>query len=134
MSLVELELKTGRTHQIRVHLSHLGFPIVGDDMYGGRPIGVGDLPGADAVRGDVAAALADRLGPFDPAEPLMARQALHAATLGFRHPITGEPMQFTAPLPADMRRLIAALRIVEPAATLLSPAGATADLAMLLGE
>jgi 23S rRNA pseudouridine1911/1915/1917 synthase len=134
VSLVELELKTGRTHQIRVHLSHLGFPIVGDDMYGGRPIGLGDLPGADALRGDVAAALADRLGPFDPAEPLMARQALHAATLAFRHPITGEPMQFTAPLPADLRRLIAALRTLQPDAALLSPPGATADLGALLGE
>jgi 23S rRNA pseudouridine1911/1915/1917 synthase len=87
-TLVELELRTGRTHQIRVHLSHHGYPIVGDDMYGGRP-----LAGKDAK-----------------APPLIDRQALHAALLGFTHPITAEPMRFTAPLRGDMAGAIAHLR------------------------
>src|SRR5690606_10730747 len=85
-SLVELELRTGRTHQIRVHLSHLGWPIAGDDMYGGRAVQMG---GGEAV---------------------LSRQALHAALLAFRHPITGEDLSFVAPLAADMRKLIERLR------------------------
>ncbi len=84
-SLLEIELKTGRTHQIRVHMSHQGFPLVGDDMYGGKPF------------------------PLRGREPF-ARQALHAAVLGFRHPITGEPMLFQAPLPDDLRALLKTLR------------------------
>lgn len=86
-TLVELELKTGRTHQIRVHLSHNGWPIVGDDMYGGR-------------------GLTDEHG-----QPLMARQALHAALLSFEHPIHGRPMTFVAPLPGDFRASIDSLRL-----------------------
>jgi 23S rRNA pseudouridine1911/1915/1917 synthase len=90
-SLVELELRTGRTHQIRVHLSHLGWPIAADDMYGGR-----------AVEG--------------PEGPLISRQALHAALLAFSHPITGEALSFVAPLATDLRGLIDWLRRgeVEP--------------------
>ena len=84
-SLVELELKTGRTHQIRVHLAHLGYPIVADDMYGGR------RSGSDG-------------------QPLIDRPALHAARLGFTHPITQEPLVFEAPLPADMAKLVSDLR------------------------
>ncbi len=84
-SLVELELKTGRTHQIRVHLAHLGYPIAGDDTYGGRRRGSAD-------------------------EPLIDRPALHAARLGFTHPITQEPLVFEAPLPADMAKLVGDLR------------------------
>ncbi len=85
-TLVELELKTGRTHQIRVHLSHSGWAIVGDDMYGGR-------------------ALMDTCG-----RTLIARQALHAALLSFEHPISGKPMTFVAPPPADFRASIEHLR------------------------
>lgn len=81
MSLVEVELKTGRTHQIRVHLSHLGFPLVADDMYGGR-----------VVEAD--------------GRPVIDRVALHAARLVFKHPTTGRVMEFHAPLPADLARLI----------------------------
>jgi 23S rRNA pseudouridine1911/1915/1917 synthase len=97
-SLVEIELKTGRTHQIRVHLSHLGYPIVGDDVYGGRHLTVADLtgPAGTPERG--------------PREAVIHRQALHAALLGFTHPIGGEPMTFQAPLHDDMRQLIALLR------------------------
>lgn len=85
-SLVELDLKTGRTHQIRVHLTHQGFPIVGDDMYGGRPF----------------------LGTSS--EPMLGRQALHAAFLEFSHPITEEPMSFVAPLRDEFLEVIHALR------------------------
>jgi 23S rRNA pseudouridine1911/1915/1917 synthase len=102
-TLVELELKTGRTHQIRVHLSYLGFPIVGDDMYDGRP--------------------------FEHEErTIIARQALHAATLGLTHPVSGESMQFTAPMRGDMGDLVATLRTLGQPETLAIP-GTTVDLA-----
>lgn len=112
-SLVELELKTGRTHQIRVHLSHLGHPIVGDDMYGGRHLFVGDVAGTD----DHTA--------------LIARQALHATTLGVRHPMTGTPVTFTAPLPNDLRNLVTALRTHRSGESVTIP-GATIDLETLI--
>lgn len=88
-TLVELELKTGRTHQIRVHLSHMGWPIVGDDMYGGRPLVIGQATEPRVVIG---------------------RQALHAAVLGFTHPVSGAPMRFIAPLRGDMAEAVALLR------------------------
>jgi len=120
-TLVELELKTGRTHQIRLHLGYLGYPIAGDDMYGGKHLVVADVVGA--------AGTADRA----PREPLLGRQALHAAVLGFRHPISKEPMNFQAPLPADLRGLIRLLRSHRLVDT-PTVAGATIDLnAMLAG-
>jgi 23S rRNA pseudouridine1911/1915/1917 synthase len=91
-TLLELELATGRTHQIRVHLSYLGHPIVGDDMYGGRHLHERDIN--DAL----------------PDEPLIMRQALHATTLAFTHPISEKPAAFVAPLRNDMRRLVELLR------------------------
>jgi 23S rRNA pseudouridine1911/1915/1917 synthase len=91
-SFLALRLETGRTHQIRVHLAHLGFPIVGDPTYGGR---ARLPPGATA-------SLIGTLQGF-------RRQALHAYTIRFRHPVSGEPLQFDAPLPADMHALLAAL-------------------------
>ncbi|MFM7134788.1 MAG: RluA family pseudouridine synthase [Planctomycetota bacterium] len=111
-ALVELELKTGRTHQIRVHLSYLGHPIVGDDMYGGKHATERDLGGSsDAM--------------------LLARQALHATTLGFRHPMNEQPMSFTAPIAADLARAVALLRASTRAAgaepSVASP-GASIDL------
>ncbi|MCC6320985.1 MAG: RluA family pseudouridine synthase [Phycisphaerales bacterium] len=108
-SLVELELKTGRTHQIRVHLSHGGYPIVGDDMYGGRVLRRADF---------------DRAANAD-SPPILARQALHAATLAFRHPISDRPMSFAAPLPTDMGESLAALARMDRSAAPLSPPGST---------
>ena len=90
---VRVMLETGRTHQIRVHLAHIGYPIVGDPTYGRRlAIPKGATPRLEAaLRG-------------------FRRQALHAARLGFDHPMTGKPLQFESPLPADMRELLEALR------------------------
>ena len=93
-SLAECRLETGRTHQIRVHAAHIGHPLVGDPVYG-RP----RVPAA----GHVAPEIATSLGAFP-------RQALHAAELGFRHPVTGQDMRFEASLPADLRDLVAILR------------------------
>lgn len=119
ISLVELELKTGRTHQIRVHLSHGGHPIVADDMYGGRFLHPADLglPGAPP-------------GPA-PESPILSRVALHAATLGFQHPISKEPLRFTAPFPADLRAMLDAARRMDPSAAPRTPPGATVDLSTI---
>ncbi|HYR77278.1 MAG TPA: RluA family pseudouridine synthase [Pyrinomonadaceae bacterium] len=91
-TLLDIELKTGRTHQIRVHLAWLKNPVVGDEVYGeGRDKTVGDAQ----VRAQVS-----RLG----------RQFLHAEQLGFRHPRTGEEVRFTAQPPDDLRRLLEVLK------------------------
>jgi len=97
-TLLEIELRTGRTHQIRVHLSHHGWPIVGDDYYGGR-----HLVGRDLVQAGTAY-------PIDPSDPVISRQALHAALLGFEHPSRGEEVTYIAPLHPDMKRLVGLLR------------------------
>ncbi len=91
---LRVKLETGRTHQIRVHMAHIRYPLVGDPEYGGRL----RLPAGSS------AALQDRLRGF-------GRQALHAARLSLRHPVSGESLEWTAPLPADMTDLIAALRL-----------------------
>ena len=93
-SLVRLKLETGRTHQIRVHMSYLGYPLVGDFLY--NPAYAGNqkdrlLQGTKKVSD----------GSYE-----LNRQALHAYRLAFRHPMTGELMDFTTPLPSDMERLI----------------------------
>jgi 23S rRNA pseudouridine1911/1915/1917 synthase len=88
-TLLRVRLETGRTHQIRVHLAHIGFPIVGDPVYGGRkrfPAGA-----SPALRAALAA---------------FPRQALHAARLAFEHPLTGTPREFEAPLPDDFAVLL----------------------------
>lgn len=74
-SLLSIHLETGRTHQIRVHMKHMGFPLIGDHLY-------------------------------NPDMEYMSRQALHSHRLQFTHPITGESMDFTAPLPEDMQRVL----------------------------
>jgi 23S rRNA pseudouridine1911/1915/1917 synthase len=89
---VACRLETGRTHQIRVHLAHHGAPCLGDPAYGAGPP-------APAVKMAIATAG-------------LARQALHAAVLGFQHPVTGESLRFATNLPADMARLEAALRVL----------------------
>ncbi len=91
--LVECWLETGRTHQIRVHMAHAGHGLIGDPVYGGRRK-LGEK--AIGVKGAAAA-------------KAFARQALHAAVLGFEHPVTGEDLRFEAPLPEDMAQLIADL-------------------------
>ena len=93
-ALVECRLETGRTHQIRVHMAHVGHGLIGDAVYGGR------RRVNAKVLGEAAAEAAASF----------PRQALHAATLGFRHPVTGERLSFSSPLPADMAGLLAALR------------------------
>ncbi|MBN1359449.1 MAG: RluA family pseudouridine synthase [Sedimentisphaerales bacterium] len=93
-SLVHCKPQTGRTHQIRVHLSHLKHPIVADDMYGGKLVYPWQLADAEpAVE-----------------EPCIARCALHAWTLEFTHPTTEQRVSFEAPLPADMQHLLDLLR------------------------
>lgn len=91
-ALIECWLETGRTHQIRVHMAHCGHALIGDPVYGGRrklsPKAIGEE--------GVAAVAA------------FPRQALHAATLGFEHPVSGEFLQFEAELPDDMRDLLRA--------------------------
>ncbi len=74
-TLLEIRLETGRTHQIRVHFSHIGHPLAGDELYGGSRL-------------------------------LIPRQALHCGELRFPHPITGEILSFSAPVPEEMRRLL----------------------------
>ncbi len=96
-SLVQLTLETGRLHQIRVHLQHIGHPVVGDAIYGGEQRALND---ADT------AALKHALAQ-------LKRQALHARLLGFEHPVTGEILTFSAPMPKDMQRVIDALQMNE---------------------
>ncbi len=91
-SLVAARLETGRTHQVRVHFAEAGFPLLGDPVYGGR------------VRDRRLAEVAGRLG----------RQALHAAVLGFRHPVSGDPLCFVRPPPGDFLEALGALRISYP--------------------
>jgi 23S rRNA pseudouridine1911/1915/1917 synthase len=95
LSHVSLRLETGRTHQIRVHMAHLGHPVFGDPEYGGR-----ERRAAGRKDGELAEALLD----------IMPRQALHAKTLGFVHPVTGEKMRFDSELPEDLEELLKRLR------------------------
>lgn len=94
--LTEFRLETGRTHQIRVHLSAMGHPILGDPLYGGR----------------------NRLAVIEPlllrqGLKTLRRQALHAASLGFIHPATGENLTFSSPIPADMGEALALLKKLD---------------------
>lgn len=93
-ALVECWLETGRTHQIRVHMTHAGHALLGDPTYGGRQ------RLSHKALGDAASRAGNNV----------SRQALHAASLGFEHPVTGERLSFTADLPDDMAQLLEALR------------------------
>lgn len=86
VSLLRLKILTGRTHQIRVHLARLGCPVLGDPVYGGKR------------RGE---------------PPSVPRQMLHALRLKITHPVTGDPMEWTAPLPEDMESVLVSLRAGE---------------------
>ena len=93
VAVVQCRLETGRTHQIRVHMRHIGHPLFNDERYGGDKI----------LRGNRSTSYAQFIhNCFE----LCPRQALHARTLGFRHPKTGEQMDFDSPLPDDMQALI----------------------------
>lgn len=86
---VTVKLETGRTHQIRVHMAHIRYPLIGDDVYGGRrqiPSGLGDAAKQAVMK--------------------FPRQALHAAELGIVHPVSGKYMQWETPVPADMQTLL----------------------------
>ena len=91
-TMVRAELETGRTHQIRVHLAHIGYPLVGDPVYGGRR----------RVPAGATTELLEALSGFK-------RQALHAARLKLEHPVSGREMDWEAPLPTDMTRLVEAM-------------------------
>jgi 23S rRNA pseudouridine1911/1915/1917 synthase len=90
-ALVECRLETGRTHQVRVHMASIGHPLLGDPVYGKNPAKLRPL--------------LTRLG--------FTRQALHAAVLGFIHPVSGDAVRFESPLPDDMRELLVELRITS---------------------
>jgi 23S rRNA pseudouridine1911/1915/1917 synthase len=96
-SRLEVKLETGRTHQIRVHLAHIGHPVFGDPTYGGRRRKYGSLSSSD---------MKEARGFLE----LLDRQALHAAGLAFVHPQTGRRMDFRAPVPQDMENLLGAIR------------------------
>ena len=103
LALVQAQPKTGRTHQIRLHLLSIGCPVLCDKLYGGRAqITAGELRGLYRDKRLAAGQADDAV--------LLDRQALHAARLCFSHPTTGEPVEFTAPLPTDMDRLLQELR------------------------
>jgi len=91
---ISVQLETGRTHQIRVHLTHIKHPLVGDPVYGRRLM----------IPADATVSLSEELRNFK-------RQALHARRLGFAHPVTGESMHWEALLPDDMQRLLHALTL-----------------------
>ncbi len=91
-TLIQVKLETGRTHQIRVHMAHIRFPLLGDQVYGGR----------FQMPPDCSEQLEKELRSFK-------RQALHAAKLGLQHPVTDEYIEWEQPLPEDMSRLLDAL-------------------------
>jgi 23S rRNA pseudouridine1911/1915/1917 synthase len=97
-ALVKVLPKTGRTHQIRVHLAHIGCPVLCDKLYGGR---------ATITRGDLR-----RFGRQETGDDIivLSRQALHARRIKLAHPASGQPIEFTAPLPADLIGVLDLLR------------------------
>jgi 23S rRNA pseudouridine1911/1915/1917 synthase len=101
-AVVKAQPKTGRTHQIRVHLASAGYPVLCDRVYGGRAV---------VTQGELwPPKQSAELPPQEVEQVLLDRQALHAQRLAFDHPTTSKRMEFAAPLPADLRRTLAALR------------------------
>ncbi len=96
LTLIRLKLRTGRTHQIRVHLAHIGHPVFGDPTYGGRSCTWGGLEGKRAQQAQNLL-------------KLIGRQALHAKTIGFVHPSTKEPMELVSDLPKDIHDVLSRL-------------------------
>lgn len=103
-TLVECRLETGRTHQIRAHMKHIGHPLFSDERYGGSEI----------LRGERTASYKAYI---QNCFKLCPRQALHARTLGFRHPVSGQQMDFSADMPADMASLLDKWRKTYPASS-----------------
>ena len=106
-SQLECALETGRTHQIRVHLAHLGHALIGDPVYGQRA--TSRLQRVSAQKIDLPDAVKETLASFP-------RQALHACKLALIHPVTQEKMEFSAPMPEDLRRLEETLTRMQPQA------------------
>ncbi len=96
-ALLQIKLETGRTHQIRVHMAHMRFPLVGDPVYGGRP----------RVPAGASSHCLDVIQRFK-------RQALHATRLALYHPVTGEPLEWRAAIPADLAELLSVLKETAP--------------------
>jgi 23S rRNA pseudouridine1911/1915/1917 synthase len=98
LALVDIRLETGRTHQIRVHFAHHGFPVFGDATYGGNSVRYGPNTGS-------------RQTMYENLFASLGRQCLHARTLGFVHPTTGEKVYFESELPGDFRNVLNKLRV-----------------------
>lgn len=98
-ALLQCQPLTGRTHQIRVHASHVSLKIVGDELYGGKPLWLSRLKSEY------------RLKPGKEERPLLARVALHAAELKLNHPVTNEPVTITSPMPKDFKVALKYLRL-----------------------
>lgn len=136
-SLVEVELRTGRTHQIRVHLSYIGHPIVGDIVYGGEPIGEPEITNPPIAAGSrkflnyarpKAEGQAMEAKALAREDIIITHPALHAALLGFTHPDRNEFMRFTAPLHEPMRTLVHKLREHKREDAIVAKKGTWIDL------
>lgn len=106
LALLDIHLETGRTHQIRVHMAHIGHPLFGDRVYGGDKVCYGHNAGK-------------RKQLFRNLFEILPRQALHARTLGFIHPVSGEKMRFDSELPDDLQEVLDKLRRTFPSPQIL---------------
>ena len=108
--------RTGRTHQLRVHMRHLGHPIVADRLYGGRATLTRQYLAGEADTGTLRrkGKRSEAQSPAGAEDVLISRQALHAFRLAFCHPATGAPVAFEAPLPPDMENTLSVLRNPPP--------------------
>ena len=101
-TLVSVRIETGRTHQIRVHMASIGHPVVGDTLYGGAA----QLKDQQALQAAPSRAARRK---SEPETLRLGRNFLHAARLEFAHPLTGKPLQFEAPLPAELTAFLGRL-------------------------